>query len=91
MFELKIIEPGVFKFDYIATQAGQSSAGMPENCCWGQVDRKKMLVQYLHNFWNVKKTWKIRNTVNTAVFWPLLDTETLVFTQFSARDGAKPL
>jgi len=24
----------------------------------GQVDRKKMLVQYLHSFWNVKKKWK---------------------------------
>ena len=33
MFELKVMEPGAFKFDYIATQAGQSSAGMPENGC----------------------------------------------------------
>ena len=31
MFELKVMEPAAFKFDYIATQAGQSSAGMPEN------------------------------------------------------------
>ena len=27
------MEPAAFKFDYIATQAGQSSAGMPENGC----------------------------------------------------------
>ena len=33
MFELKVMESGAFKFDYIATQAGQSSAGMPENGC----------------------------------------------------------
>ena len=33
MFELNVMEPGAFKFDYIATQAGQSSAGMPENGC----------------------------------------------------------
>ena len=33
MFELKVMEPAAFKFDYIATQAGQSSAGMPENDC----------------------------------------------------------
>ena len=26
-------QPGAFRFDYIATQAGQSSAGMPENDC----------------------------------------------------------
>ena len=26
-----------------------------------------------------------------AVFWPLLDAATLVFTQFFARGGAKPL
>ena len=32
MFELKVMEPAAFKFDYIATQAGQSSAGMPEFC-----------------------------------------------------------
>ena len=31
MFEFKVMEPAAFKFDYIATQAGQSSAGMPEN------------------------------------------------------------
>ena len=30
-------------------------------------------------------------TLYIAVFWPLLDTETLVFTQFFAREGAKPL
>ena len=30
LFELKVMEPAAFKFDYIATQAGQSSAGMPE-------------------------------------------------------------
>ena len=33
MFELKVMEPAAFKFDYIATQAGQSSAGMPDNGC----------------------------------------------------------
>ena len=33
MFKLKVMEPAAFKFDYIATQAGQSSAGMPENGC----------------------------------------------------------
>ena len=33
MFELKVMEPAAFKFDYIAAQAGQSSAGMPENGC----------------------------------------------------------
>ena len=33
MRELKVMEPAAFKFDYIATQAGQSSAGMPENGC----------------------------------------------------------
>ena len=33
MLELKVMEPAAFKFDYIATQAGQSSAGMPENGC----------------------------------------------------------
>ena len=33
MFELKVMEPGAFQFDYIAAQAGQSSAGMPENGC----------------------------------------------------------
>ena len=33
MFELKVMEPAACKFDYIATQAGQSSAGMPENGC----------------------------------------------------------
>ena len=33
MFELKVMEPAAFKFDYIATQAGQSGAGMPENGC----------------------------------------------------------
>ena len=33
MFELKVMEPAAFKFDYIATQAGQSSAGMPETGC----------------------------------------------------------
>ena len=33
MFELKVMEPAAFKFDYIVTQAGQSSAGMPENGC----------------------------------------------------------
>ena len=33
MFELKVMEPAAFKFDYVATQAGQSSAGMPENGC----------------------------------------------------------
>ena len=33
MFELKVMEPAAFKFNYIATQAGQSSAGMPENGC----------------------------------------------------------
>ena len=33
LFELKVMEPAAFKFDYIATQAGQSSAGMPENGC----------------------------------------------------------
>ena len=27
------MEPAAFKFDYIATRAGQSSAGMPENGC----------------------------------------------------------
>ena len=32
-FELKVIKPGAFRFDYIATQAGQSSAGMRENGC----------------------------------------------------------
>ena len=37
-----------------------------------------------------RKTWKARNAVNSE-FWPLLDAETLVFTQFFARDGAKPL
>ena len=30
-------------------------------------------------------------TLLIAVFWPLLDAETLVFTQFFARGGAKPL
>ena len=33
MFELKVMEPAAFKFDDIATQAGQSSAGMPEKGC----------------------------------------------------------
>ena len=33
MFEIKVMEPAACKFDYIATQAGQSSAGMPENGC----------------------------------------------------------
>ena len=33
MFELKVMEPAAFKFDYIGTQAGQSSADMPENGC----------------------------------------------------------
>ena len=33
MRELKVMEPAACKFDYIATQAGQSSAGMPENGC----------------------------------------------------------
>ena len=33
MFELKVMEPAAFKFDYITTQAGQSSAGMPEIGC----------------------------------------------------------
>ena len=45
MFELKVMEPDAFKIDslslskyvyiykYVATQAGQSSAGMPENGC----------------------------------------------------------
>ena len=33
MFELKVMEPAAFKFDYIAAQAGQSSAGMPETGC----------------------------------------------------------
>ena len=33
MFELKAMGPAAFKFDDIATQAGQSSAGMPENGC----------------------------------------------------------
>ena len=32
-FEFKVIKPGAFRFEYIATQAGQSSAGMPENGC----------------------------------------------------------
>ena len=30
-------------------------------------------------------------TLKIAVFWPLLDAGTLVFTQFFARGGAKPL
>ena len=53
MFELKIIEPGVFKFDYIATQAGQSSAGMPENGCrtsrasWSQKNAGTIFTQFL--------------------------------------------
>ena len=33
IFELKVTKPGAFRFDYIATQAGQSSARMPENGC----------------------------------------------------------
>ena len=33
MFELKVMEPAAFKFDYIASFFGQSSAGMPENGC----------------------------------------------------------
>ena len=32
-FELKVIKQGACRCDYIATQAGQSSAGMPENGC----------------------------------------------------------
>jgi len=33
IFELKVIKPGACRFDYIATQAVQRSAGMPENSC----------------------------------------------------------
>ena len=35
------MEPGAFKLDYIATQAGQSSAGMPENGCRTKRRRKQ--------------------------------------------------
>ena len=45
---------------------------------------------YLHGFCNFKKTWKARTTVNSGVV-ASLDAETLVFTQFFARGGTKPL
>jgi len=48
MFELKVMEPGAFKFDYIATQAGQSSAGMPENGFRTRKGGSKILFKETH-------------------------------------------
>ena len=52
MFELKVMEPAAFKFDYIATQAGQSSAGMPEKTKYTRIPfflRTEILCPWLKN------------------------------------------
>ena len=45
----------------------------------------------IHNVFAISRKRGRHETLYIAVFWPLLDTETLVFTQFFAREGAKPL
>ena len=54
-----------------------------------QVDCKTC--RYLHSWWNVKDNVERTKHSKLAVFWPLLDAETRVFTQFFARDSTKPL
>ena len=68
MFELKVMEPAAFKFDYIATQAGQSSAGMPENGC--RTRRREEAESFS------KKLMKV-----TSVAWQPHATLTLHYTQ----------
>ena len=79
MFELKVMEPGAFKFDYIATLAGQSSAGMPENGCRTRRREEaesfsKKLMKVTSVGWRTRKTtrYTARNTTELlagAAFW----------------------
>ena len=45
----------------------------------------------IHMVFAISRKRGRHETLQIAVFWPLLDAETLVFTQFFAREGAKPL
>ena len=75
------MEPAAFKFDYIATQAGQSSAGMPENGC--RTRRREEAESFSKKLMNVTSiewqphatlhaTYTTRNTTELlpgAAFW----------------------
>ena len=78
MFELKVMEPAAFKFDYIATQAGQSSAGMPENGCR---TRKREEAEYFS-----KKLMKV-----TSVAWGLPRNTTRYTTRYTTRNTTELL
>ena len=66
MFELKVVEPGASKFDYIATQAGQSSAGMPENGC--RTRRREEAESFSKKLMKVTSVaWKPRTTLHATL------------------------
>ena len=66
MFELKVMEPAAFKFDYIATQAGQSSAGMPENGC--RTRRRKEAESFSKKLMKVTSVaWQLHATLHATL------------------------
>ena len=68
MFELKVMEPAAFKFDYIATQAGQSSAGMPENGC--RTRRREEAESFSKKLMKVTSVaWQTTELLAGAAFW----------------------
>ena len=65
MFELKVMEPGAFQFDYIAAQAGQSSAGMPENVWWTRREEAESFSMKLMKVTSV--AWQPHATLNATL------------------------
>ena len=92
MFELKVMEPAAFKFDYIATQAGQSSAGMPENGC--RTRRREEAESFSKKLMKVTSVAWPRNTTryttrNTTRYTTRNTTELLAGAAFWSFDALK--
>ena len=94
MFELKVMEPAAFKFDYIATQAGQSSAGMPENGCRTRRREEaesfsKKLVKVTSTAWQPHATRTLYTTRNTTRYTTRNTTELLAGAAFWSFEAFK--
>ena len=94
MFELKVMEPAAFKFDYIATQAGQSSAGMPENGCRTRRREEaesfsKKLMKVTSVAWQPHATLLRYTTRNTTRYTTRNTTELLAGAAFWSFDAFK--
>ena len=87
MFELKVMEPAAFKFDYIATQAGQSSAGMPENGC--RTRRREEAESFSKKLMKVTSVAWQPHATNTTRYTTRNTTELLAGAAFWSFDAFK--